>query len=138
MDIATFIAGDLDFLPVFDAISTTRVRTKLIFDPMYTPAELVYSADQIEPLTARLLVDWMNAKGQEKCGGLSSGSGKPQNLIDIRSMECQDKIIKIGRDASAGDFVAYIEGSEMHKRCRNAEVLIDWFYQYPSKKILFK
>lgn len=45
MDIARLFVSDLDFFPLLDALTSTRVRTELFFDLTKTAAELIDAAD---------------------------------------------------------------------------------------------
>lgn len=137
MDIATIVAGDLDFLPLFDAISTTRVRTKLIFDPSNCSDELVYSADQIQPLTSFFLVKWMNAETNLICGGVSSGSGTPSEFTEIKRGKLNDETVVIGKYLNKEKYVAFLVDSLRYRESLNLEVLESWFYEFRNKELKF-
>lgn len=47
---ARIFASDLDFFPLLDALTNTKVRSELYYGPTRTPSELIEAADFAEPI----------------------------------------------------------------------------------------
>jgi uncharacterized LabA/DUF88 family protein len=58
IDVAAVMTSDLDFFPLFEAMLSTRTRSKLLYQFGKTSRELVSAADASEPLTAIDFANW--------------------------------------------------------------------------------
>lgn len=59
MDVAEIYTCDLDFWPLFEALSKTRVRSVLRYRPGKTADELIQMADIAKPLTVKHFASWI-------------------------------------------------------------------------------
>jgi uncharacterized LabA/DUF88 family protein len=50
MDCARIFANDLDFFPLLDAMTSTKVRTEVFYNAQNTPAEIIEAADKAEEI----------------------------------------------------------------------------------------
>lgn len=58
MDRASFILTDLDFFPLFDALLSTRCKTRLFYDPLSTSSDLIACADTAVAMTGTDYFKW--------------------------------------------------------------------------------
>lgn len=59
MDEAHIITNDLDFFPIFDALTATKVNSTLIYSPKRAPEDLIHSADVARPITSNIIFKWV-------------------------------------------------------------------------------
>ncbi len=64
MESAAFVAGDVDFRPLVEAIVRDGMYLTLYYEPRHASAELVKAADEREPISPRLFHDWLTAQFQ--------------------------------------------------------------------------
>ena len=61
VDQVDVITSDLDFYPLLNALTETRVKSHLIYDINATNSQLPKSADKATPLSARQILKWCNS-----------------------------------------------------------------------------
>lgn len=139
MDIASIITGDLDFLPLFEALSRTRVKTELLFESRSTSIELMHAADQVRPLTMAEFLRWTTVdKIKSFQIAQHSGDQLPSDLINVRRGKIGDDEILIGKSPALGTFVAYIVGQSGFKTCKNEHVLRDSYFRLPNDQVVLE
>lgn len=86
MDEAHILTSDLDFFPVFDALTQTRVSTILIYDPKKTADDLVYSADRAQNITYGEIYQWLKAPERDYFSYTEISSGQSEFHKTIESI----------------------------------------------------
>jgi uncharacterized LabA/DUF88 family protein len=66
MDCARIFANDLDFFPLLDAMTSTKVRTELFYTPGKTPTEFVEAADKAEEIGYYLVYSSLPEKTRQE------------------------------------------------------------------------
>jgi hypothetical protein len=132
MDIATIATSDLDFFPIFEALVQTRVKTELICDPVFTPRELMYAADMVQPLNAVTFRNWCKQEYQAKFTLVTRGvepDWKPDDELSLevegfykgKRFQLYKSIIK------ESSFVAYSEADSQITESNSSFLLIELF-----------
>ena len=67
MSSLTFIANDLDFRPLIDALVRDGMQVNLIFEPGKSSKDLLHAADDRIPLTPQRMHDWLSDESQRQC-----------------------------------------------------------------------
>lgn len=137
MDIASIVTGDLDFLPLLEALSRTRVKTEIQFDPNSISIELIHAADQVKPLTMIEFLQWTRIDTESKISFNTNSSEAPGDLLDIETGKIGNDDIFVGKSPSLGKFVAFVNESKGYKSCLNKEVLVDSFFRLPNYRATF-
>lgn len=88
IDVATVITGDADFIPMFEALTQTRVSSELIYPKKCTSANLIYSADTSKCITMEFVSQWIGEPYRSKIAIIIHGRGEHSDyeLIERRSI----------------------------------------------------
>lgn len=81
MDVARLFLNDLDFFPLLEALTDTRVVSELCYRPKKTAAELVEASDRSEPFDQLMLFNCLN---QAKRDAFSLEGWSPEGLASTR------------------------------------------------------
>jgi uncharacterized LabA/DUF88 family protein len=107
MDKAAIITGDLDFLPLFDAIVQTRVTSELIYDKRSVAAELVESADISRAIRFYDLGIWLIEPLCQRFRLFGSRTVTPSGKIGvIKEIPSGDSILTFAKISGAEEYVA--------------------------------
>lgn len=116
MDAVFLYASDLDFLPLLEALVSTRVVTHLIYDPAKTNQNLIQAADfhqAIEPIN---VVNWLRESKQEFVRIDSRTGSLPGDFRAIATAEWEtyknDEMrrskVTFGVDQLTGSYISFL------------------------------
>lgn len=138
MEHAVLITNDLDFLPLLDALTQTRVITELRYVTGKTSETLIEAADQARPLSLQDFLRWCDSP-YSKYGGMSwEGGIKPANLIEIKRGLLRSRQLVVYRDEERHEFYLQFKGEDRSLRCNHLAVGIDLLELEAGAKAEFK
>lgn len=125
MDIAVFMLSDLDFFPLLDAFTSTRVQTFLLYDPQATSSEVREYADVSIPISGDIVNYWTlnpifdyRAKRLSKLPDSIMPSENPKNFesLTVDASWAKTKFYHnytLVKDANSHKYYVYNEGESV-------------------------
>ncbi len=131
-DFATFVVSDLDFFPVLERLTHTRVRTTLYYRPDATSRELIGRADTTRQLSHSLLLNCCDESIRKKHVVIRQASDRPDtsNLQVSRSTVRNSEVLFWKEND--GRFAVYYQGCISYGKTKQL-VLTSRFGDIPIK-----
>ena len=133
MDIASFMFSDLDFFPILESLTETRVKTEVFYDPRHSTIDLVGTADARKAISALTVKNWLHGHLQKEWELESSRGLIPSNAEEIGKFKCGRIIYSLKKHY--GIFIAHSkpEGeSEVYWRSNSLYLLLSSFEHLPD------
>lgn len=108
MDEAALLAGDADFTPLLNALSSEGMFVTLIHPPKAS-ADLLSAADARHPMSARQIYDWLDSSSQRLFGTfptISHQSDAHGSKAEQLWSSDDQRDVQVWRDLSTGGFWA--------------------------------
>ena len=142
IETAVIVTNDLDFYPLLDAMTQTRVRTELRYDRDKTSAALIEAADFAIPLSLREFANWCDPPYANH-GVLSRANRDtfPQDNMkapEIKRGTLQGRVLVVYRHVPKNMYIILPGPEESLVRCNNLATGIDWIEIQMGGRVIFE
>lgn len=127
IETAIIVTNDLDFYPLLDALTQTRVRTELRYDRDKTSAALIEAADIAKPLSLVEFASWCD-RPYSRNSRINEVSRPdiPEEMHEISVGVLQDQKVAVYSDAENGGYMIRHGTGRSMVLCNNIAAGIDW------------
>ncbi len=139
IEVARLFLNDLDFFPLLESLTNTRVRTELFYSPEKTADELLEAADTTEKITYYSLFTSVPAK-LEACLALSrEGYRYPGDAVSEREGTNEFGSVTLWFSTNNKKYYieGHFEGGQYDCSCRSKKLLISYFETVTLTKIVW-
>jgi len=133
MDIASFMFSDLDFFPILESLTETRVKTEVFYDPRHSTIDLVGTADARKAISALTVKNWLHNHLEKEWQFRRKDDLIPSNAEEIKKFECGGIIFSVKKHNES--FIAHskAEGErEVYSRSNSLYLLLSSFEHLPD------